>query len=71
MAKEKEKFEVLLEEIKGDVKAVLEGHAVLDKKIDNVKEMVKDVDTKVEDTHRAVKTISRDLKEHIRLPAHA
>ena len=70
MAKEKERFEVLLEEIKSDVKAVLDGHAVLYKKLDDVKEMVKAVDIKVEDTQKAVSAISRQLNEHIHLPAH-
>jgi chaperonin cofactor prefoldin len=32
----KEHFEVLLEDIKGKVELILEGHASLDKKIDNV-----------------------------------
>jgi|GEM_PF-2557845 hypothetical protein len=34
----KERFEILLEEIRGDVKLVLEGHGVLDKRIDSVKQ---------------------------------
>jgi len=71
MAEIKERFELLLEEIRGDVKLVLEGHGVLDKKIDDVKDLIKEVDTKVEDTKKAVKEIGRELKEHVRQPAHA
>jgi len=51
----KEYFETLLEGIKGDVKLVLEGHAVLDKKIEDVKEMVREVDIKVDDIRKVVK----------------
>jgi uncharacterized protein Yka (UPF0111/DUF47 family) len=71
MANEKERFEILLEKIGGDVKAVLDGHGALYKKIDDVKDMIKEVDDKVSDTQKAVKEISRELKEHVRLPAHA
>lgn len=70
MAKEKERFEILLEEIKGKVDLVLEGHGVLDKKIEDVKDMVREVDLKVEDTGKAVKQISKTLDEHVRQPAH-
>jgi hypothetical protein len=70
MIEKKEKFELLLEEIRGDVKLVLEGHGVLDKKIENVKDMVKDVDIKVEDTRKAVKEIGRKLEQHVKQPMH-
>ena len=66
----KEHFEILLEEMKGDIKLVLEGHSVLDKKISDVKEMIKAVDTKVEDTRMVVKEINRELKAHVRMPAY-
>jgi hypothetical protein len=109
-----ERAEILLENMRGDIKLVLEGHSVLDKKIENLKEtldkkiedvkwLVKEVDKKVEDrtrmldkkiedkigmldkkiedkigmldkkvedTRTIVKEISRELKEHIRMPAH-
>jgi len=71
MIEKKERFEILLEEIRDDVKLVLEGHGALDKKIEDVKDLIKEVDTKVEDTGRAVKDLSKTLREHISLPAHA
>ncbi|KAF0134598.1 MAG: hypothetical protein FD145_616 [Candidatus Saganbacteria bacterium] len=37
----KEHFEVLLEEIRGDVKLALEGHQVLNRKIDEMKDELK------------------------------
>jgi DNA-binding ferritin-like protein len=56
--------EVLLEGIKGDVKLVLEGHAVLDKKIEDVKGMVEDtrevvreLGIKVENTRKTAKEL--------------
>lgn len=66
----KEYFKILLEEIKDQVKLVLEGHSILDKKIEDLKELVREVEIKVEDTREAVKEIGRQLKEHMRLPAH-
>ena len=63
-----DKATILLEAIRGDVKAVLDGHSVLDKKIDDVKSIVKEVDLKVEDTRKAVKQLSSELREHIRQP---
>ena len=68
MADEAKRAEILLEAIRGDVKAVLDGHSVLDKKIEDVKDMIKEVDIKVGDTNKAVKEISRELKEHMRQP---
>jgi len=67
----KERFEILLEEIKSDVRLVLEGHGALDKKIEDVKDLIKEVDIKVEDTGKAVKDLARTLREHVSLSAHA
>jgi hypothetical protein len=64
---EKERFEILLEEIRGDVKLVLEGHGVLDRKIDSVKqdlgekmesikyEILTSVDRKIEKAEKSLK----------------
>jgi peptidoglycan hydrolase CwlO-like protein len=68
MAEKKERFEILLEEIKGDVKLVLEGHGALDKKIDDVRDLIKEVDAKVDDTGKAVKDLAKTLREHVSLP---
>jgi len=62
---------MLLEEIRNIVKLVLEGHGVLDKKIDDVKGMIGEVDEKVTDTRSAIREIGRKLDEHVRLPARA
>ena len=42
MIKEKERFEVLLEEISGDVKLVLEGHGIMNRKIDDTRQELAD-----------------------------
>jgi len=68
MAEEWKRTEILLEAIRGDVKAVLEGHSVLDKKIETVKDLITEVDQKVGDTQKAVKEIGSELKEHLRQP---
>jgi hypothetical protein len=40
MANEKERFEILLEEIQGDIKLALEGHRILIHKMDETKEVL-------------------------------
>jgi hypothetical protein len=65
MVKEKERFEVLLEEIRGDVKLVLEGHDVLNKKIDGVKRELKEeigiVSSRVDSVGSRVDSVSKKL----------
>jgi hypothetical protein len=59
MIKEKERFEILLEEIRGDVKLVLEGHGDLNKKIDDTAQALKDeidmVGKKLDAVHASLK----------------
>ncbi|MBU0630434.1 MAG: hypothetical protein KKC80_05890 [Candidatus Margulisbacteria bacterium] len=62
---------VAIEALHSDVKAVAEGHSVLFNKIDEVKELVRGVDDKVEEKRKVVKDIDRDLKAHVKLPVHA
>lgn len=74
MADEWKRTEVLLEEIRSDVKAIAEGHSVLSRKIDdNTEDLREDLGGKIDNLTLTVKEISRDLKEHIRQtvpPAH-
>ena len=75
MANEKERFEILLEEVRDGVKLVAEGHGTirsgmrqmeqrLTEKIDENTSAIKFVATKVN-------TIEKKLDEHMRQPAHA
>ena len=75
MTKESNKIEILLEEIRKDVKATLEGHDVirnelqqmegrLTEKIEENKSAIKFVATKVNN-------IDKKLDQHIQIPAHA
>ena len=67
----KEHFEILLEDIRSDVKLALEGHQTLRNELRNVKEELKDKIEKAErnlgDKIDAVKTA---LDYHIKLPVH-
>lgn len=70
MADEWQRAEVLLEEIRRDVKAIAEGHSFLNKKIDDEFD---EVNEKIDDVSLAIKEISHDLQAHIRQtnpPAH-
>ena len=70
MAEEWKRAELLLEEIRSNVKAIAEGHSILDRKIDyKFNEVIEKLDVLT----LAVKDISRDLMVHIRQtvpPAH-
>jgi len=70
----KEHFEVLLEGMKDDIKLVLEGHTILNNKIDLVEirltNRIDSVDSKVEDVKMMVKEMNHKLEEHILMPAH-
>lgn len=70
--KKKERFEVLLEDIKGDVKAIAEGQSGLQGKIDVLRLDVKALDIKIDAVHASLKQeINTTADEHIRQPAHA
>jgi len=75
---EKERFEVLLEEIKRDIKAVAEGHGVIRREMQEIKN---DLKTDIKELGSTIKFVARDLgekidkvgqrlEEHIKLPAH-
>ncbi|MDD4179418.1 MAG: hypothetical protein PHH14_05165 [Candidatus Margulisbacteria bacterium] len=68
MANEKERFEILLEKIEGNVKAVLDGHEILNNKIDNL-------DNKIEATtnelKQEIRAVHSGLKNEIEITAYA
>lgn len=74
MADEWKRAEVLLEEIRNNVKAIAEGHSLLSKKIDDkMEDLREDLGGKIDDLSLTVKEINLDLKAHIRQttpPAH-
>lgn len=81
MAKDKERIEILLEEIRGSVKAIAEGHEVLGNRIDRLDNKLTDqisfADKKVDflaqdvkDIKKIVNRIDQRLEEHICQPAH-
>ena len=82
MAEKKERFEMLLEEIRDKVKLALEGHDVIRSEMRQMEgrlsEKISIVDGKVEHLGREfremkqkVDKIDSTLEEHVRLPAHA
>jgi len=71
MGDELKKIQILFEEIKGDVKAIAEGHSVLLNGINRVDDRLEEFRAEVNQNFQA---LSRDLKEHIQQtvpPAHA
>lgn len=84
MADELGKIQILLEGIKSDIKAVAEGHAVLNKKIEteagnirkefneqfsDVKLVLKEHSEILKEHSETLKDIQHDLKTHIRQTA--
>lgn len=68
------RIEILLEEIKGDVKLVLEGHGVIRNEMHQMEQRLSE---KIDDTASAVKFIAqkvniieKKLDDHTRQPAH-
>jgi hypothetical protein len=74
MAEEWKRAELLLEKISSDVKAIAEGHSLLNRKIDEKFDSLSgEMNERFDDLSSGVKDISRDLKGHIRQtvpPAH-
>lgn len=84
MAEEWKRAEILLEEIKKDVKAIAEGHSGLNRKIDNfrsdvngqfqdIQMVLKEHSNTLNEHSNTLNEIKHDLKEHIRQsvpPAH-
>jgi hypothetical protein len=67
---EKERFEVLLEQVRHELEVLAEGHVTLDQKIDRVaQELSKKMDVGFADVLAAVRTVVKQLQEHER--AHA
>lgn len=70
---EKNRTEVLLEEIRSDVKAIAEGHSIIRQEIIQTRE---ELSARIDTVEGAVRVVSQDVKEikqkldeHIRLPA--
>lgn len=81
MANEKERSEILLEEIRGSIKLLAEGHEVIRNEMKemrkDISEQIKFVDNKVDflgadlrDIKKTVNRIDLKLEEHIHQPAH-
>ncbi|MFA6431690.1 MAG: hypothetical protein WCV91_04855 [Candidatus Margulisiibacteriota bacterium] len=71
MSDEYKKIQIMFEEIKGDIKAIAEGHSVLLNGIDRVDNKLEEFRAEVNQNFDA---LSKDLKGHIRQivpPAHA
>ena len=73
--KKKERFELLLEEIKGDIKGVAEGHHVIRREM---QEMKTGLMSEIDLVKGALRIVAKDvsemkvtLDEHVKLPAHA
>jgi hypothetical protein len=79
MAKEKERFEILLEEVRDNVKLVAEGHSTIRREMQEMKTElkadIKEVNNKLEFVARElggkIDKVDRTLEEHVKLPAHA
>jgi len=62
---EKERFEVLLEQVRHELETLAEGYVDLDHKIDRVaQELSKKMDVGFADVLSAVHTIAKQLREH-------
>lgn len=78
MAEKKERFEILLEEIRGNVKAVAEGHLVIRREMAEMKKELKEDIREVNDKlgfvagqlGEKIDKIDQKLDAHIKLPAH-
>ena len=75
MAKESDKTEILLEEIRDDAKLALEGHAVIRNELQQMEGRLTE---KIEENKSAIKlvatkinNIDKKIDQHIQLPAHA
>jgi len=76
MAEKKERFELLLEEIRDDVKAVAEGHSVIRREMQEMKTElkadIKEVNGKIEFTAKQlgdkIDRVDQKLEEHVRIP---
>jgi len=64
---EKERFEVLLEQVRHELEVLAEGHVTLDQKIDHVaQELSKKMDIGFADVLAAVRMVAKQLQEHER-----
>ena len=87
MSDMKQRFEILLEEIRSDVKLALEGHGALRSEMKQVgtdlrsgmRQMEQRLDSKIDRVHSSLKNeikvtglaITDRLDEHIKQPSHA
>ena len=61
---EKERFEVLLEEMRGDIKLIAEGHGTLQSRMDlGFQEVNRKVEELRSDTERGFQKLSREMTE--------
>lgn len=75
----KERFEILFEEMRGDIKLILEGYSVLNNKIDNldgrlsgwIKEVENKLDFSVKTIRKDIENLSQKLDTHIKQPQHS
>ena len=62
---EKERFEILLEQIRRELEVVADGYLTLDQKIDRVAdELAKKLDAGFADVRSAVQTVAKQLEGH-------
>jgi len=79
MAKERERFEILLEEMKGNFKALLDGHAVLNNKIDHLDEKLNDkidgldkkLSFRIDNLDKKLDAVHSSLKNEIKVTTYA
>ena len=75
MTKENNKTEILLEEIRSDVKLALEGHAVIRNELQQMEgrltEKIKENKSAIKFVAGKVNNIDKKLDRHIHSPAHA
>lgn len=72
---QKERFELLLEDIKSKVTLIAEGHSLLDNKLEEVrrdlKNEIKMVDAKVDNLGKRLDVVHDSLKKEITFTGHA
>ena len=72
---QKERFEVLLEDIKSKVNLIAEGHSLLDNKLEEVrrdlKNEIRTVDAKVDNLGKRLEIVHDSLKKEITFTGHA
>ena len=61
----KERFEVLLEQVRGELAIVAEGHVDLDRKVDRIEHTLsKKIEIGFADVQIAIQTLAKQVQEH-------